>query len=70
MRVALIGAGRIGHLHARLLCATPGVDELVVADALPDRAAEVAGLVGAEAAPSEATSLACCVHPAAYRLKT
>jgi myo-inositol 2-dehydrogenase / D-chiro-inositol 1-dehydrogenase len=50
MRVALIGAGRIGRLHARLLSATPGIDELVVADALTDRAAEVAEDVGAEAA--------------------
>jgi len=52
MRVALIGAGRIGRLHARLLRATPGVGALVVADALPDRAAEVAADVGAEAAVS------------------
>ena len=52
MKVALLGAGRIGHLHARLLSATPGVDELIVADALPDRAAEVATQVGARTAPS------------------
>ncbi len=52
MRVAQIGAGRIGSLHARLLRATPGVDELVLADALPDRAATVAREVGAEAAGS------------------
>ena len=50
MRVALIGAGRIGRLHARLLSATPGIDELVVADALADRATEVAAEAGAEAA--------------------
>ena len=52
MRLALIGAGRIGALHARLLSATPGVDELVVADALADRAATVAAEVGARAAAS------------------
>jgi myo-inositol 2-dehydrogenase/D-chiro-inositol 1-dehydrogenase len=52
MRIALIGAGRIGALHARLLSATPGVDELVVADALADRAATVAAEVGARAAAS------------------
>ena len=52
MRIAQIGAGRIGSLHARLLRATPGIDELVVADALPDRAAAVAAAVGAEAASS------------------
>ncbi len=50
MRVALIGAGRIGRLHARLLCATPGIDEVVVADALPDRAAAVATEVGGQSA--------------------
>ena len=52
MRIAQIGAGRIGSLHARLLRATPGIDELVVADALPDRAAAVAAAVGAERAAS------------------
>jgi len=52
MRVALIGAGRIGTLHARLLAGTPGVDELVVADAMADRAATVAAGVGARAAAS------------------
>ena len=33
MKVGLLGAGRIGRLHARLLRGTPGIDELVVADA-------------------------------------
>lgn len=52
MKVVLIGAGRIGRLHARLLAATPGVDELVIADALAERAAEAAAKVGGRAAPS------------------
>ncbi|HEY0443530.1 MAG TPA: Gfo/Idh/MocA family oxidoreductase [Candidatus Limnocylindrales bacterium] len=52
MKVALIGAGRIGALHARLLSGTPGVDQLIVADAVAERAAEVAGQVRATAAPS------------------
>jgi myo-inositol 2-dehydrogenase/D-chiro-inositol 1-dehydrogenase len=52
VRVALLGAGRIGKLHARLLSATPGVDSLTVADADSPRAAEVAASVGASAAPS------------------
>ena len=52
MKFALLGAGRIGQLHARLLAATPGVDELVIADALPERATEVAATVGATAAQS------------------
>lgn len=52
MRIALLGAGRIGHLHARLLMATPGVDALIVADADPARAVDAAGTVGATAATS------------------
>ena len=52
MRIALIGAGRIGALHARLLAATPGVDRVVIADAMSKRATSVAGDVGAEAAAS------------------
>lgn len=52
MRITLIGAGRIGRLHARLLAATPGVDEVVVADADAPRAREVAAAVGARAIDS------------------
>ena len=52
MKVALLGAGRIGQLHARLLSATPDIDELVIADAVPERAEDVATEVGASAAPS------------------
>jgi myo-inositol 2-dehydrogenase/D-chiro-inositol 1-dehydrogenase len=52
MKIALIGAGRIGTMHARLLASTPGVDRLFVADADPARAGEVARDVGAEASPS------------------
>jgi myo-inositol 2-dehydrogenase/D-chiro-inositol 1-dehydrogenase len=50
MRVALLGAGRIGRLHARLLTEIDGVDDVVVADALPDKAREVADEVGARTA--------------------
>lgn len=49
MRFALIGAGRIGIMHARLLAGTPGVDELLVADAMPDRAETAAREVGGTA---------------------
>ena len=52
MKVALLGAGRIGRLHARILSATPGVDELTIADTLPERAAEAADEVGGRAASS------------------
>jgi myo-inositol 2-dehydrogenase / D-chiro-inositol 1-dehydrogenase len=57
MKVALLGAGRIGQLHARLLSATPGIDELIVADAAAGRAEEVAKDVGARAAASLETAL-------------
>ena len=52
MRVALLGAGRIGRLHARTLAAAPGVDELLVADAVAERAEEAATEVGARAVPT------------------
>jgi myo-inositol 2-dehydrogenase / D-chiro-inositol 1-dehydrogenase len=49
MRIALLGAGRIGALHARLLKADPRVSEMLVADVDPPRAAAVASAVGARA---------------------
>lgn len=49
MKFALIGAGRIGIMHARLLAATPGVDELLIADAAAGRADAAAAEVGATA---------------------
>jgi myo-inositol 2-dehydrogenase/D-chiro-inositol 1-dehydrogenase len=48
LRVALLGAGRIGQLHARLLSELPGVS-LTVSDTDASRAAEVAAGVGARA---------------------
>jgi myo-inositol 2-dehydrogenase / D-chiro-inositol 1-dehydrogenase len=57
VKIALVGAGRIGRLHARILSATPGVDALVIADELPERAAEAAAEVGATAAPTVAAAL-------------
>lgn len=47
MKVALVGAGRIGRMHARLLREQPGVSELLVADAVPERARAVATEAGA-----------------------
>ncbi len=49
MRIALLGAGRIGRMHARVLTSMAGVDELVVTDTIPERAASVAAEVGARA---------------------
>ncbi|MEO3825079.1 Gfo/Idh/MocA family oxidoreductase [Actinomadura sp. B10D3] len=43
MRIGLAGAGRIGARHAAALCELPDVDALVIADADPDRARDLAG---------------------------
>ena len=52
MKVALLGAGRIGRLHARLLRDTDGIDAVVLGDVDAERAAEVAREAGIEAAQS------------------
>ncbi|MFI8519585.1 Gfo/Idh/MocA family oxidoreductase [Streptomyces sp. NPDC085481] len=52
MRIGLIGTGRIGAFHAGVLARHPEVEALVLADADPERAAGVAGALGAEAAPT------------------
>ena len=57
MKVALLGAGRIGVMHARLLASLPGV-ELLVADVDEARAASVAVDVGGRAMPSVAAAVA------------
>lgn len=49
MKVAVIGAGAMGGKHAQLLAGTPGVDEVLVVDALPERAAAVASDIGGRA---------------------
>ena len=50
MRVAQLGAGRIGGMHARLLAELIEPADLVVADVVEDRAAAVAARVGARCA--------------------
>jgi myo-inositol 2-dehydrogenase / D-chiro-inositol 1-dehydrogenase len=52
MRVALIGAGRIGRLHARLLRDTQGIDSVVIADVNAELAADVAREAGIDTAAS------------------
>jgi myo-inositol 2-dehydrogenase / D-chiro-inositol 1-dehydrogenase len=49
MTVAVIGVGRMGSLHARLLGEQDAVRELLVADAMPGRAEEAAKGLGATA---------------------
>lgn len=51
MRLGLAGAGRIGAFHAETLCEADDIDSVVVADALPDRAREVAERLGCSHAP-------------------
>jgi myo-inositol 2-dehydrogenase/D-chiro-inositol 1-dehydrogenase len=58
MRLGLIGLGRIGSFHAQTLTDLPEVDSLVVTDAVPALAAEVAGRLGAEAAATPEALLA------------
>jgi myo-inositol 2-dehydrogenase / D-chiro-inositol 1-dehydrogenase len=57
MRVAVVGAGRMGQLHARLLASTKAVSELVVADTDVDKAKAVAESLGAEAVPDPMNAL-------------
>jgi myo-inositol 2-dehydrogenase / D-chiro-inositol 1-dehydrogenase len=66
MRVALIGAGRIGALHGALVAAQPGVS-LVVSDVDADRARSVASALGGGVAgtPEEAMGRADAVIVAA-----
>jgi len=53
MKIGLLGAGRIGALHAGVLANDPGVNQILVGDADPERAEEVAGKVGGEAGSIE-----------------
>lgn len=47
MRVAVVGTGTMGGMHARLLAGLPGVREVLVVDADADRAVQVARDTGA-----------------------
>ncbi|GHH79325.1 dehydrogenase [Streptomyces sulfonofaciens] len=47
MRIGLIGTGRIGSFHSAALHGNPAVDSLVVTDADPARAADLAERLGA-----------------------
>ncbi|WP_433472992.1 Gfo/Idh/MocA family protein [Spirillospora sp. CA-142024] len=55
MRIGLAGAGRIGARHAAALCGLPEVDALVIADADPGRARDLAARL--PRTPSEVTAL-------------
>jgi myo-inositol 2-dehydrogenase/D-chiro-inositol 1-dehydrogenase len=48
LKLALLGAGRIGKVHAAAIAATPGASLVAVADALPEAAQSLAKASGAE----------------------
>ena len=48
IRFALLGAGRIGKVHARAVTANPAARLVAVADAMPEAAAAIAGQYGCE----------------------
>ncbi len=54
VRIGLLGAGRIGKVHASAVLATSGARLVAVADAIPAAAEGVANLVGAEVRSIEA----------------
>jgi myo-inositol 2-dehydrogenase / D-chiro-inositol 1-dehydrogenase len=57
MRIAVLGAGRIGTVHARTLLDLPEADRVTISDVDEPRAAEVAAEVGAAAAPPIADAI-------------
>ncbi|HEX5015627.1 MAG TPA: Gfo/Idh/MocA family oxidoreductase [Candidatus Limnocylindrales bacterium] len=60
MKVAIIGVGRMGRLHATILAGLAGVDEVLVSDADPALATAVASEIGGRACagPEEAIDAA------------
>jgi len=52
VRIALVGAGRIGQLHGRLVAAQPSVREVIVADIDAARARQAAQAIGGRVAAS------------------
>lgn len=51
MRIVVVGAGRMGAIRAEDLAADGRVDEIVVTNRNPERAAELAARVGGAAVP-------------------
>ncbi len=58
MRIALLGAGRIGQLHGRLVAEQPGVDEVIVYDVIAENAAKAAGAVNGRVAATAEEAIA------------
>lgn len=53
LKIAQLGAGRIGHMHARLLVAHPRVGSMVVSDAFPAAAEKLAAEIGGTTATND-----------------
>lgn len=58
MKIALLGAGRIGQLHGQLVAAQTGVDEVIVHDVDDARARQTADLVGGRVASTSEAAIA------------
>lgn len=58
MKIALLGAGRIGQLHGQLVAAQPDVDEVIVNDVDAGRASAVAAAVGGRVAATPEAAIA------------
>jgi myo-inositol 2-dehydrogenase/D-chiro-inositol 1-dehydrogenase len=54
VRLGLLGAGRIGKVHAAAIAAVPGASLVAVADAFPDAAKALAASTGAEVREADA----------------
>ena len=57
MRIAVLGVGRMGQLHARIAAELPGVDEVLVQDADPARARSLAEAIGGRAIDGAQTAV-------------
>ncbi len=58
MKIALLGAGRIGRLHGQLVARQPGVDGVIVCDVDATRAQAVAEAVGGTVVPTPEDAVA------------
>ena len=59
IRIAMLGAGRIGKIHARNIAANPRCQLVTVADPIADSARSLAESLGAESSTDAAAVLAC-----------
>ena len=58
IRFALLGAGRIGKVHARAIAANPDATLVAVADAFPEAAAAIASAYGCDVRSIDAIAAA------------